>query len=323
MDKLDDWIKGLSSIKKIEFNEAQELYKIFLNTKNIEERKEILNKIIVGTLYVVCDYIRNNCFDLFVSSSFDMDDVISSFNEIWVKKIYEGKLLNVKTYSELIDQKFLDDVYDSLGGDKVFITNIFGITVDDFVKFFARYIELKNMNSQDLIEKDINIKYPPEDYFKVLFENDDKYRFVKYYNKENKRKNLIKFIPIFERIYESLNYDENVKLDLSADKIRKYFKFMISSYMYSPLKEKLAYNMDNTMVSHIDNEMLRKKVDSIIKDNQKREIIHERYGLDKEGPLTLQEIAEKHHVYPQTVHQIEKKALAALKHDKNICEFKR
>ena len=177
MNELDNWYKEISRVKKIKFSEAQELYKKAIDIKDEGKRRDALTMLITGTLYVVYEYIKINNLGVFATSSFDMDDIINAFNEIWVKKIYEGKLLKVSSYSGLINYEFLDDVYDSLGGNKVFIRELFGITVNDFIKYFIMYVKSKKSNSNVLLEQKIYDKYPLQDYHDLDYS--DKYSYIK------------------------------------------------------------------------------------------------------------------------------------------------
>ena len=77
-----------------------------------------MDKIILGTLYVVFDYIKRNDIEMFYSSSFDMDDIISSFNEVWINKIYNGDLLRVDSFSNIFTASFFSEVYKNLCNDE-------------------------------------------------------------------------------------------------------------------------------------------------------------------------------------------------------------
>lgn len=328
MDKLDEWYNSISSIRKIDINEAKELYKKSLNVESKEDKKLILNEIVIGTLYVVCNYIRKNCMDVFMASGFDMDDVINAFNEVWIKKIYEGKLLNIDMYSDLIDNIFLDEVYESLGGTEIFFKQFFGFSVNDFKNYFMKYVELKNNDSNpNLLIDEIDKQYPLINY-SVTYDKalkGDRFAFMKDKNVQKKRKNLIKFIPIFERIYDNLNLDEDSTLDISTYKISKYFKFIMSSYLLTPFIDNIPFTdtVEDEVIKKVDNEKFMEIVDSLIKNDKGKQIIHERYGFDDEGALSLQKTARRHHVTKKDIELIESRTLSKLKDNESIKEFRK
>lgn len=83
---LNEWLIQISQYDKLKFNEAQELYKKALISRNDELRKMYMDKVILGTLYVLYNYISRNELLIFSSSFYDMNDIISSFVEVWIEK---------------------------------------------------------------------------------------------------------------------------------------------------------------------------------------------------------------------------------------------
>ena len=110
-EKLNKWYKQIKDYEYLKINEAKELYKLYLETKNIN----YLNRIIEGTLYITYNYINRNHLIYLSSSLYDIDDIISSFLELWVENINEDILLKVSSYSEIINITFIKKLNEKLG----------------------------------------------------------------------------------------------------------------------------------------------------------------------------------------------------------------
>ena len=91
MREIDIWGNQISHYKQLNFTEANDLYIKAINTEDEELRKQYMNDLITGTLYVVYNYIKNNNIDKYTSVRIDANDIISAFNEVWIKSIYDGE----------------------------------------------------------------------------------------------------------------------------------------------------------------------------------------------------------------------------------------
>ena len=69
MEELTQWYNQISSFSKLKITAAQDLYRKAINTQDELLRKKYMNELILGTLYVVYEYIKRNGLELFVSSS--------------------------------------------------------------------------------------------------------------------------------------------------------------------------------------------------------------------------------------------------------------
>ena len=119
MEELERWGKIISSFDRLSIKEGRELYKKAIITDDEASKNELINNIVQGTLYVVYNYIKRNNLDLLCSEKIDMNDIISAFNEVWIKKIKEGELLKVDNYSYILDFTFLSEVYSQLCGENI------------------------------------------------------------------------------------------------------------------------------------------------------------------------------------------------------------
>ena len=305
ISKLEKWQKKISSIERLKIEEAKELYKKANMSSDINIKKIYMDKIILGTLYVVYDYIKRNDIEMFCSFSFDMDDIISSFNEVWINKIYNGNLLKVDSFSNIFTTSFFREVYKNLCEDEIVINEQFGISTECLIDLLSSYIYLKNsgknLNANDLISK------------------------CKEYNKwfcygtvdvEN-------VIPLLDKIYTNLNIKNECTLNIAKTKIYEFIRVIINIGMFDRLNNnfKDEINYEDKVVEKIYNEKFKKDVDSVLIDERKKSIIHERFGLDSGKPETLEMVGKRHSLTKSRIGQIEAKSLRCLRRSAKIRNY--
>lgn len=305
ISKLEKWQKKISSIERLKIEETKELYKKANMSSDINIKKIYMDKIILGTLYVVYDYIKRNDIEMFCSFSFDMDDIISSFNEVWINKIYNGNLLKVDSFSNIFTTSFFREVYKKLCGDELVIKEQFGISTECLIDLLSSYIYLKNsgknFNANDLISK------------------------CKEYNKwfccgtvdvEN-------VIPLLDKIYINLNIKNECTLNIAKTKIYEFIRVIINIGMFDRLNNnfKDEVNYEDKVIEKNYNEKFKKDVDSVLIDERKKSIIHERFGLDTGEPETLEMVGKRHSLTKLRVGQIEAKSLRYLRRNAKIRNY--
>lgn len=296
MDKLTEWYNQISSFERLKITEAQELYRKVINTKNATLKKAYMDKLILGTLYVVYNYIKRNELELFISSSYDIDDIIGAFNEIWVKKIYNGELLNVNKYSLLFTYQYFNEVYNNLCGDEIIVSELFDISTDCFVDLLALYISFKNKQSVKSFAQVI----------KEQFYDTYKYYYHTY--------NIVNMIPLLEKIYNNLNFDKVDDLNLKQKKIKNYLKLIINIGLMESIANDLQdeNDMEEEITKNITMKQFITDVDKALSDNRLIDVLHERFGLDGDTK-SLEVVSIKHGITKERVRQIESKALRKLR----------
>ena len=193
---LNEWLIQISQYDKLKFNEAQELYKKALISRNDELRKMYMDKVILGTLYVLYNYISRNELLIFSSSSYDMNDIISSFVEVWIEKIYDGELLNADSYSSIINRKFCNEVYQKLVDTKLIVNETFGISTDLFASLLYNFIKLKNEE----------LEFTLNDLIYLVTKDKEEYDYLI-------KKCNFRIMSLLENIYNKLNCNKNNGLD--------------------------------------------------------------------------------------------------------------
>lgn len=119
MERIKSLKEQIESLDKLKIDEAKELYKKAINSSDEKLKKLYFDKLILGTMYVVYNYIERNGLEIFQSSQYDIDDIQSAFIELWIKKIKNGELLNVDSYSNMFTSKFYNDICTNLIGDEM------------------------------------------------------------------------------------------------------------------------------------------------------------------------------------------------------------
>lgn len=305
ISKLDKWYQEISSIEKLKIDEAKELYKKAKISSDVNTKKIFMDKIILGTLYVVCDYIKRNDIEMFYSSSFDMDDIISSFNEVWINKIYTGDLLRVDSFSNIFTTSFFSEVYKNLCNDEIMIKEQFGIPTECLTDLLSIYIYLKN-SGKDFNKNDFISKYREYNgwfgYSNLDLEN---------------------VIPLFDKIYKNLNVRNESTLNIARTKIYEFIRIIINIGMFDRINNSFydEVNYEDEVLEKIYNEKFIEDINNILTDEVKKSIIYERFGLDGEEPKTLEIVGKNYNLSRERIRQIEAQSLRRLRRSEKIRNY--
>lgn len=296
---LNEWLKQISQYDKLKLCEAQELCRKAFETSDETIKKLYMDKVILGTLYVVYNYITRNNLSIFSSKAYDTNDIISSFVEIWIKKIYDGELLYVDKYSNIFTRTYFNEIYQNLVGKDIIFHEIFGMPIEFFAELFYIFIQFKNKGS--------NFTY--SDLIKVI--SKDEYHYWYLIEKYNSS-----IMLMFENIYNNLNCNKDENLEIGITKINDFFKVFIDIGITESISDKLlgGTDMESNVINKALFEPFIKDIDDALATDRQRQIIHQRYGLDDGIPKTLEEVAKIHNITRERVRQIEAKCLRLLRH---------
>lgn len=301
MNKIEKWEKQLENIKKLSFSEAQKLYKKIVDMDDENEKKQAMNQLILGTLYVVPRYVKQDELLLSETSSYDLDDVINTMNEVWIEKVYNGDLLRVQGFSGLFQNK--NSYSDKLVGSqkRTFLLNDF--SNEALVKLFDVYVkfikEKKTFSLRDMFHE-AGLSYNKIPYFDL---EESAY--------ENELFNLFEgayanLVAGKENNYNSSfvkKYDVNSQADLIIDagKRDSFDDSMVIEDMESSIVwEKIRKEFDDELLDILDEKLYK--------------VIALRFGFELAKPTTLQETREL--LNESTVHRVrclEDKALKKLR----------
>ncbi len=287
MDKLIYFKKQISKYKKLSIAEAKELLILADNTADLKLKEKYTNEVILGTLYKVCNFIESIDF-LIDNKEYDMDDIILTFCEVWIKHIKNGELLNVDSFSSVLLTPFLTEVSNLILNEKIDYLEMFHTSKDKLINLFKDYIILKNNGNSELND---------------LINNS-------YINKY--------IITIFDNIYEKFDFSDE---EISRNKIYSFFQILISS----GLKERLNKNFvdEHIYEEEIINNKFYSDFNIAVKEtlsDYHMDIINKRFGFDVKAK-TLEEVASIYGVTKENIRQIEAKALKKLRHTRSIIKF--
>ena len=298
---LDKWSKEIESYERLNISEAQELYRKAIATEDTELKKSYMNRLILGTLYVVCNYIERNDLIKLCTTEYDMNDMINSFTEAWIKNIYDGKLLDITTFSLIFHHGFFSEVYKNLGCNESVVNNPFDMSADLFVDLFYRFIECKNNNKEFYYEDIIGYIDTYCDSIKVPM-----------------------ILPLFEKMYNCLNIDKNESLVIAKSRLDSFLKY----YINVGLCDRLNPNMldetdyeDETLYS-VSFEHFVEDVDSVLEKYPiEQKFVHLIYGLDDDTPMTLKSVGDAYNLSRDRVRTINESSLRMLRRNDKMIEY--
>ena len=293
-NKLEEWEKEISKYEKLNFNDAKQMYIEFINCDN-QKKERIREELILGTLYVVCNFIKNSGLLYMNSYYYDMSDIIATCNEIWIKKIDEGMLLQKETFNKIFDSDFYNQICKSLNITSDIDSKIYLYNIKSFTKLLMHYIK----------EKEKNEKYDYYELTKYIEDNPTYQSFYQIFDFYFNEKYNVSFFEFIDRIIESFELEEE-NLNLSNTNLYKIKNIIINNgmeYSREDINKLTIENFENEM----DIQYLREELIKVLETLTKREekIISERYGLYDGERKSLEEVAKKIGVTSARIRDIE------------------
>lgn len=296
MNELEMWYEQISKYERLSLSQAQELYKEVISLEDPNEKKKLMNRIILGTLYVVYNYIKNNNLIIFETPSYDIGDIINSYNEIWIKKIYEGELLNIDTFSNLLNGKFRYEACVGICGNNNKLKSQLDIEISDFIPLFLQYVEYKNSGSSEPFKPQLN----------------------------ESCKNLSKMLILIENIYNNLNFDKTEDLELSEANIKPLIALLINTGITNTMPNEYPDSRD--MVDELSFQTSFRKyfvqMSNLFGGTRNFHIFCEGIGVPNGYPTNIHEIARKYNITPERVRQIKKTIYDKIKHPKYLRNYR-
>ena len=282
---LNQWEKQISNYEKLTIDAAKNLYEKINLTTDPNLKKAYMDRLVLGTLYVVLQYIKRNQLSFFIKPPYDMNDVISSFNEVWINKIYNGELLHVSGFSQLFTSSFFSEVYNKLGGSKI-SNDLIKLTNDQLLDLFLKYVDLKNSDNADIYGT----------LRKYCFNNIAK----------SKVKELNNILFWFEQIYSILELDKEYTIKNNINERKVMFLKLIIDACYEKLTDNIEddFNVENLVIDSINYPIIIKEINDILLPQKSKKILEQRFGLNGNEPLTFNQIAEKSNLSRARIRQI-------------------
>ena len=285
LEKIDTWYEMVKGEKELSIQEAKQINnQIKEDPTNKQQLKE---KLIIGTLHAIRDFVKNINFVELLDGVYDIDDFISVCCEVWIEEIEEN-LDKKRSFSKMFDSDFFDKLNSKLGieQEKLIYEYVKGcergldMTPKQFDSIFYDFFKIKN-------EKD-EVTY--EQFLEIL----EKYIYLNWkdiYGGE--KKNIYNMLT---KCYELYDYYGNSNIAFS----KKYIIFLRSLFLEKVINEyqnteQIGYTMN--LCERVDRDNLKRTLEIAISELTPEEqfIIKERFGFNDEDNniKTLEEIADK------------------------------
>lgn len=307
MQRLENWYSQFKGYEKLTLKEAQEELRKISSVSDKKEKEQLLNDVVLKTLHYVYKFIKNKYVEQIVnsSSSYDIEDLINSACEEWIKNIYNGKILETENYNEILSKKFLFqtliDMEENCENDRIVCPRDYGHWSSQnsykmFINLFLEYVKLKNKNEN--ITNEIFFKCMCEgfnDPTKGIYSQERELQHLQYiitnglFNKEYLEK-LVWELALIESEIEELNckkrrYEEYINLKKDLETVNEEFEKNISDIERKQIvhkKRKILERMKQINPTGIVLRVLEEKITEL----------YEKY-FEKKSRLEKQSMLEK------------------------------
>ncbi len=323
-DILNSFKEQISSFTRLSFEDAKALYVEAMQELDESIKKEKINNLIEGTLYVVLNFIKRNNLCCLENAKYDTNDIINTCSEIWIKAIKDGKLLEVNSYANIMDLCFCSNLEKSLTETDFTVSDLTILTASSFNDFLYEFIEFDNSHGQ--------VSY--EDFLKLFDKvfGTDEYGFRSYFSY---RMNQLKLsdsdvlqqtYEILVNIVDAIKDEEDVVDNFTRTKIEKFKDLLIELGLqgFEVNMERVYQNdFSNSLVNSVDYSKFIEAVFSCAKlDDRKKDLIAKLYGVNGSDKLSMEEASCVYGVTRARVGQLHLQALNYLKEDSNVVKYK-
>ncbi len=290
------WEEIISKYPRYNITKTKQILDMINNETDLSKRRIMRHDLINGTLYVLHGIILRSGFLFLNSSIFDIDDIMCSCIEIWIKYLDNGKVYNVDTFSDVFSSSFYSEVMLNTINQKFPISEFTVLSTEDFGKIVFLFIREKSINN--------GISY--EEFLEILIKN---HRIKKDYKSDiNSQEKIRNTYNLLMAIADSINY---AKMPISRVNFMKYM--MIECALeYSSIN--ITDNFQDFFVVPKQPEnndefftILRK-----ILDDDEYELLIKCYGINGKE-YTLEEVGEEFNISKEAVRQRRNKILSKVK----------
>ena len=276
------FVEMVNGQEKLSFSDAKRMYIEASKETDEKKKKEMLDKIVLGTLYYPLSRIDE--LENIQSASFDKDDLANSFCEEWIKQIYNGAIENKTSFIQLIGPKFRNSIYTNTYGEREDIT-LSTIPLALFEKLLMKYIQLRN--------NEINIKEIGYNELLEIYTPATNHKFIP-----------DEVLEALENIYASLLDEETNTVDIKPTKIKDYLKFYLENGIFEELKDDTKkYIHKKFEDSYLDYLSIKDIIDEVTTEKQK-EYLNLFFGFVDGKTYTFKEIGEICNVNSERVRQM-------------------
>ncbi len=296
MDQLNKWFEPYQNIDRLSILDAQRLSKLAREETNDFVKKRLYDRLILGTMYVIYNYIVNNKLYLTVSQNYDLEDLTSSFTRQWITLIKNGDL----------------EKYDSFS----LAMNVFALP--------AKAIQgVTNDKATESVERaDARAS-------RFLFTKNNIEKYIDIYSKIVRQKGICEVSDFEKELEKNGDYLSTLDIDLiikTFDELSE--EGWIKRFFYKDTSSPSDFEVINSALKKnkvsIFDEEIAEPIDSIdsdidimaykdialdlisrLDDDRMKFVITKRYGLDGDSPWTIEQVANELGISRSRVQQME------------------
>lgn len=312
-----NWIKQIDKFDKLSFADAKKLYQKMLEVDDEDKKQEYFNRLIEGTIYVVAEFIKNNKFASIDNVNFDMDDVINSCSEIWIRRIKEGSLLVKRSLYKILDVTFYNELSRMLIETDLTVADVTIASTLTLSDLLYLYIEFTQKNGEASYE----------DFLKIISEY---FKEAPAYYKISSRLNALGFsdIDLVEQTYEL--FEAIIEYSSDSNNNISYTKRKLDMLKYILLDtglQRFRINLDDVYKKDdadiVVEEIIYKELIDAINNcsslsDRDREIVFRITGSNGEEKITYDEAAKIYGVSEARIGQLYHKALRLIRTDYDV-----
>ena len=313
MNKLEFWLKEIEKYEKLTLEEVKKLYIELVNLDDDIRKNTLRNQIINSTLYVPLNYLKKSKLEILENGFYDMDDIISTTIEYFIKCLDEGRLLDIKVFSNLFDSNYY-----------TFLNNIFVPQKENMLE--SQEIGLNVFG--DFFEIYLNLKSNYSDVSREMFINDISNKIYRYRNYLNSWHRDYRYLcgcfDRFEKIYSRIPFDDN-NLP-SKTKLLGIRQLLMDLSLWETIDENIKeekYFEDELIDSKIKNDFISNIFNNDYLSETEKQVLKIRFGLDDGVSKTLEEtIKYTKYKTRERVRQIEARALRKIRRRNIYLKFR-
>lgn len=303
---LEQWSNQIAKIPKIRFKEAQELTIKMNLTSDEREKAEIREKLINGTLYLICEQIKKH-FLFITGAQFDIEDIISEANNQWISIIDSGKILSVVSFRNLFNLDFHRILSNKLVPDKLPILEIFEISIKDMHILLWDFIKQKNNNENLTISTFSESLLHRPDYEKYFWK----------LTTEIPRNKFYRLYDLFNAIYQALPKNKKGKVKEMSQRHIYYNIRLLINFGYYNCSSSINDMISEDHINKIEQDFFYEQIVKLIMESKisfiKKDILIKNLGLNGEEPMKFEEIGKISKKSRQSVGDHKRAAIAKLK----------
>ena len=316
---LEEWDNDIKDYPKMNFIEAKELYTKIINCSDDTTKKEMRDKLILSTLYVVVKFIEKNGLLYLNGCSYDTSDIINICNKIWIEKLDSGVLLKVESFAKIFDNDFYSRINNEMD-----ITMFYDNGLNDFMIVFDIYLERK------INDLEFNATQLWECVLELILKKRGIFQTTHYFSEER----ISRYCELFDGIIASLELDSD-NIEISRRKLINLRHALISNGI-----DYLRKSTDDLVEADVAEQVVYDESIKVVRDmlfdssydqpgeyitpisDKEKEVIKLRYGFIDGYGRTLDEVGKQFNISRNRVRQIEVKAIKKLRHPSRSKKFK-